>query len=78
MKAMIYQVKLSQYIREQATIYVEANSVDDAALAAIEAINWISPEWKKDKGAHPKSGTPIVIGPVFDDLHEELVYNRKK
>ena len=77
MKKSIYQVQLSQYIREYANIYVEAASVDDAALTAIEAANWIEPKWEKDKEAYPKSGTPIVIGPVFKDIPEEQAYKRK-
>lgn len=78
MKTMIYQVQLSQHVREQATIYVEANNVDDAALTAIEAVSWISPEWKRDKGAYPKGGTPTVIGPVFKDVSKEQIYKRKE
>ena len=73
-----YKVQLSQYVSEYANIYVEASSVDDAALTAIEAIGWIEPEWERDNGVYPKSGTPIVIGPVLKDILEEQIYKRKE
>jgi len=73
----IYKIQLSQYIREYATIYVEATSADDAALTAIEATGWIEPEWERDKEARPKSRAPIVIGPVFEDIPEKQIYKRK-
>ena len=40
----IYKVQLSQYIREYTDIYVEAETVDDAALTAIEAAAWLEPQ----------------------------------
>jgi len=72
----IYKVQLSQYIREYANIYVEAETVDDAALTAIEAAAWLDLQWERDTGYDP--GAPIVIGPVYEDISEEQIYKRKK
>ena len=78
MKKRVYKVQLSQYIREYKDIYVEADSTDDAAITAIEAMGWIELDWNRDTQAIAKSGTPIVIEPVSKDIPEEQIYKRKK
>ena len=78
MKKEIYKVQLSQYVREFKDIYVEADSVDDAAITAIEAMGWIKLDWERDKHSFAKSGSPIVMGPVAEAVSEEFIYKRKK
>tara|TARA_R110000824_G_scaffold285360_1_gene473561 strand:+ start:399 stop:632 length:234 start_codon:yes stop_codon:yes gene_type:complete len=73
----IYKVRLSQYVKEYDEIYVEAKTVDDAALTAIEAMAWLELEWKRDRTSQPKGCVPIVVGPVYENILAEEVYKRK-
>ncbi len=75
MSDKVYKVNLYRLVKEESSIFVEANSVDDAAITAIEAMSWLYPDWKKQGDI--KTLPPMVVGPVVS-YDKNNVYKGKK
>jgi|TARA_Y100000310_G_scaffold204103_1_gene204383 hypothetical protein len=74
---MIYKVRLTQHVKQYADIYIECKHINDVLLTAIEASVWIEPEWKEDEDTPPKASSPVLLGPVLEDILDQKVYKKK-
>jgi len=51
--------------------------IGDVLLTAVEASVWIEPEWKENKDTPPTTSSPILLGPMLEEILDQKVYKKK-